>query len=238
MSCHQPRYSSLAQLSSRQCSEITLAITEPFRVDELLTHGIDELVRGTNGSVADACNCGYLLGRLWLTHEMRGGVDTSCSDGQRRATGKRADFVSLLRDILRDSSDPEVEAELVAEAVAERFRINRLCSNVIVLGVDQFLDVQVSKAFKYSLPTDKDLPPASSAMTFFFLFSESKNFSRALKILPISALETLVKANISLKVRGTPNWRQAMKRQPAIIVSCDLPLKALASSTFLNRCFA
>lgn len=55
---------------------------------------------------------------------MRGGVDAGCCNRQWRATGKRADFISLLRDILRDGSDPEVEAKLVAEAVAERFRIN------------------------------------------------------------------------------------------------------------------
>ena len=55
---------------------------------------------------------------------MRGGVDARCCNGQRRATGERADFVSLLRYVLRDSSDPEIEAKLIAEAVAERFRIN------------------------------------------------------------------------------------------------------------------
>ena len=77
---------------------------------------------------------------------MRGGVDACCCNGQRGATGEGADFVSLLRDILRDSSYPEIEAELIAEAVAERFGINRLFSNVFVLGVNEFLYVHVSKA--------------------------------------------------------------------------------------------
>ena len=77
---------------------------------------------------------------------MRGSVDARCCNGQRRTTGEGADFVSLLRDILRNSSDPEVEAERVAEAVAERFGINRLFSNVVILGVDEFLYVHVSRA--------------------------------------------------------------------------------------------
>lgn len=72
---------------------------------------------------------------------MRGGVNARGCNGQRRATSEGTDFVSLLRDILRDSSDPEVEAKLVAEAVAKRFGINGLFSNVIVLGVDEFLYV-------------------------------------------------------------------------------------------------
>ena len=55
---------------------------------------------------------------------MRGSVDAGRCNGQWRSTGERADFISLLRDILRDSSDPKVKAKLVAEPVAERFRIN------------------------------------------------------------------------------------------------------------------
>lgn len=77
---------------------------------------------------------------------MRGGVDARCCNGQRRAASERADFVSLLGDILRDSSDPEVEAELVTEAVTESFGINGLLSNVVVLGVNEFLYINVSKA--------------------------------------------------------------------------------------------
>ena len=103
-------YSSLAQLSSWQRIEVTFAFTEPFRVDQLLTHGVHELVGGTNGSVADACCGGYLLGRFRLAHKMRRGVDARCCNGQRRATGERANFVSLLCDTLGNGSDAEVEA--------------------------------------------------------------------------------------------------------------------------------
>lgn len=136
----------LAHLSSGQRIDITLAAAKPFNIDQLLTHWIHELISGTNGSVADACCLGYLLGRLRLAHKMRGSVDTRCCNGQRRATGERTNFVSPLSNILRDSSDLEVEAELVAETVAERFRINRLFSNVIVLWVDEFLYTHVSEA--------------------------------------------------------------------------------------------
>ncbi len=89
-----------SQLGSRQRIKIALALTEPFSVDQLLTHGVHEFVSGTNGSVANTCYRGYLFRRLRLTHKMRGRVDARCCNGQRRATGERADFVSLLRNIL------------------------------------------------------------------------------------------------------------------------------------------
>lgn len=102
-------YSSLAQLSSWQRIEVTFAFTDPFRVDQLLTHGIHKLVGGTNSSVADACCLGYLLGGFRLAHKMRRSVDARCCDGQRRPTGERANLVSLFRDTLGDDSDAEIE---------------------------------------------------------------------------------------------------------------------------------
>ena len=98
------------QLSSRQRTEVTFAINDPFRVDQLLAHRIHELVGGTNSSVTDACYSGYLLRGFRLAHEMRSRVDARCCNGQRRATGKRTDLVSPLRNTLGNGSDAEVEA--------------------------------------------------------------------------------------------------------------------------------
>ena len=141
----QQEHSRFARLSGRQRIEVAFAIADPSRVDQLLTHGIHKLVGGANSSVANARYRGNLLRRLGLAHEMRCGVDARCCNGQWRSTGERANFVSFLRYILGNGSDSEVEAESIAEAVAKCFGINRLFCNVIVLGVDEFLYVHVSK---------------------------------------------------------------------------------------------
>ena len=82
------------------------------------------------------------------------------------------------------------------------------------------------------------LLPACFAFRIFSAFSFWKKCVRFLKILPISALLTLVRSKISLKVRWTLHWRQAMKIHPAMICSRFLPAKAFASRTVLNSCLA
>lgn len=43
-------------LNSRQSFEIALTILEPLRLDDLLTHRIDELVSISYGTIANACH--------------------------------------------------------------------------------------------------------------------------------------------------------------------------------------
>lgn len=51
----------------------------------------------------------------------------------------------------------------------------------------------------------------------------SRAFKMSLKHLPISLLLILLTAQISLNVRGTPSWRQAMYKQAEAIASLDRP---------------
>ncbi|KAF9812056.1 hypothetical protein SFRURICE_021413 [Spodoptera frugiperda] len=59
----------------------------------------------------------------------------------------------------------------------------------------------------------------------------SRAFRISLKHLPISFLLILLTAQISLNVRGTPSWRQAMYRQAEAIASLARPFKFLPSCT-------
>merc|ERR1719186_2568833 len=54
-------------------------------------------------------------------------------------------------------------------------------------------------------------------------------FRMSLKHLPISFLDTLLTATISLKVLGTPSCLHAMYRHAAAIASWDLPFKCFPS---------
>lgn len=57
----------------------------------------------------------------------------------------------------------------------------------------------------------------------------SSAFSINLKHLPISRLLILLTAQISLNVRGTPSWRQAMYKQAEAIASLERPKKKIES---------
>lgn len=56
-------------LARRQLGHITLATLDPLRINQALTLRIQLLVRTTNGSVADMCHLGDLLGRLAMAHQ-------------------------------------------------------------------------------------------------------------------------------------------------------------------------
>lgn len=59
-----------------------------------------------------------------------------------------------------------------------------------------------------------------------------------LKHLPISFLLILLTAQISLNVRGTPSWRQAMYKHADALASFDRPFRFLPSCTCLKRLLA
>ena len=104
-------------------NDATLTLDQPLRINELLSLRIDELIRISDGTVADPGDGGNVFRRLGLAHEMRSGVNTCRGDGQGGAPCQHARFVHLLGDLLRDGGDLEAEIELVAEAGAQFFWI-------------------------------------------------------------------------------------------------------------------
>lgn len=60
----------------------------------------------------------------------------------------------------------------------------------------------------------------------------SRAFNVSLKQRPISFLLILLTAHISLNVRGTPSWRQAIYRQADALASLERPLRFFPSWTY------
>ena len=224
-------------LAHRQVGHACLLALEPIHLDKLLAVLVKVLIRRANGAIRHTSHATNLPRTLSIAKQMGGKVNTGSSNRERRTTCKISNALELVRESLRDLDvDLLVQAQLGAETGNEVDGVRRTGLLVAVrIRGRAFTENTVNTCTVISSVTEINLPPCCMAALFSSL---PKNFSSALKVRPISFFETLVSAKISRNVRPTPDWRHAIKMQPAIMASWDFPLKAFASSTILKRCFA
>lgn len=104
--------------------------------DELVTVLVQQLVRMTNGAVADAGDILNLLGVLRLAHEVTGHVDACSSGRERRTTSQSTGLCHLLGQSHGDIGRLVQHVEHVAVTCAEILWISRRTALVLLIEDD------------------------------------------------------------------------------------------------------
>jgi hypothetical protein len=121
-----PPHKTAAGSVGRQILHLALPASEPLRLDKALAVLVQELVRGTDGAVADTSHVADLARALGLAEQVAGHVDACRGDGERGAAGEVAHGGYLVREALGDLDELlAVQAELGAEAQDEVYGVRR-----------------------------------------------------------------------------------------------------------------
>lgn len=99
---HSTSVYGITHSTDREIRHVALAISNPLRLDDLLSLSIQVLVGCADSTITDTSDRGDLLRRLGRTEEVGGHVDACGGYGQRRTTGEITDGRHLLSQGLGD----------------------------------------------------------------------------------------------------------------------------------------